>query len=700
MAQKRSRLVTKLLVVVLAIIVVMTLVQSFVIIQSVRKTTGTSYEEECKALTNVYVDLLSSKIQEYKNLLQVYTNADIVKTGDPKAIVDWLQSHAEIRSNEFDYVAFVDLEGNFDSDIMTHTSVPDRSYYIDIIKNGMDETMDNPVASKVSGKFVVHICKAAKVNGRTIGFFTGIVTLEKLENIIKGIKIGKSGYATLMSGEHSVIATSDDSTAKQETADAVNESIAGGTMVEAVMKAVATGEIGGVWDRTSEGKRCYLTFKTIAGTPSWLFMFSIEEDQVYAASNTVVKLMVIVASVYIIVMLFVIGLLVTASLKPLEIVRNTIGGIAHGDADLTQRIVLRHANKNEIGDVVDGFNQFSDKLQQIIKSLKDSKIELVNAGRALNESTEETESSITQIISTIEAMAGNIGNQSQSVSQTAGAVNEIASNIESLNHMIAAQATSVTQASAAVEEMIGNINSVDASVSKMAGAFEDLEKKAITGVQKQDDVNQLIKTVEAESQTLQEANAVISSIAEQTNLLAMNAAIEAAHAGEAGKGFSVVADEIRKLSETSSQQSKTIGEQLQKISSTIQGIVQASLQAGKAFEDVSFGINGTNSLVQEIKNAMIEQGEGSKQISLALNNMNDSTSEVRTASMEMSEGNKAILQEIKLLQDTTINMKQGMEEMGVGAKKINETGASLSVLSEKVESSILKIGQQIDQFKV
>ena len=41
-----------------------------------------------------------------------------------------------------------------------------------------------------------------------------------------------------------------------------------------------------------------------------------------------------------------------------------------------------------------------------------------------------------------------------------------------------------------------------------------------------------------------------------------------------------------------------------------------------------------------------------------------------------------------------------MEEMGIGAKKINETGASLSDLSEKVETSILKIGQQIDQFKV
>ena len=104
-------------------------------------------------------------------------------------------------------------------------------------------------------------------------------------------------------------------------------------MVEAVTKSIATGKLGDVWDRTAEGKRCYLTFKPIEGTPSWLFMFSITEDQVYAAANTVIWLMIIVAGVYIVIMLVGIGLLVSTSLKPLEIVRNTIGGIA-----LTNRI--------------------------------------------------------------------------------------------------------------------------------------------------------------------------------------------------------------------------------------------------------------------------------------------------------------------------------------------------------------------------
>ena len=158
-------------------------------------------------------------------------------------------------------------------------------------------------------------------------------------------------------------------------------------------------------------------------------------------------------------LILVSGFLLLRSLKPLQIVEGAISGIASGDADLTKRIEIN--SNNEIGYVVKGFNAFASKLQNIIGDVKSSKDELMVAGENLSGATQDTASSITQIIANIDSMKRQIDGQNQSVNQTAGAVNEIASNIESLERMIESQSSGVTQASAAVEEMIGNISSVN-----------------------------------------------------------------------------------------------------------------------------------------------------------------------------------------------------------------------------------------------
>ena len=385
-------------------------------------------------------------------------------------------------------------------------------------------------------------------------------------------------------------------------------------------------------------------------------------------------------------------------IKRIKGVSTFLEDLSTGDADLTKRCTLYCYD--EIGELVINFDKFMDKLHDIVKNLKTSKEDLGLSGNNLDEGTENTASSITEIIANIDSIHSQINNQDKCVSNTSDSVFHITKSIKELDVHIEDQSSSVTQASAAVEQMVGNINSVNKSVAQMSSSFKTLETNAETGFSKQEDVNEQIRKIEGQSEMLQEANAAISSIAEQTNLLAMNAAIEAAHAGEAGKGFAVVADEIRKLSETSSEQSKKIGEQLTKIMEAISGVVNSSHEASSALTQVSNCIKETDQLVIQIQSAMEEQNEGSKQIIDALKHLNTSTSEVRDSSHEMSDRNKQIVTDMQSLIESTAYMTTSMSEMSIGAKKINETGSTLNEISNQVKGAIDKIGEQVDLFKV
>ncbi len=639
---------------------------------------------------------MSLNNQVHLKLLQTLSSNPQIKDPDVSLIDKTkIVQQAVINDSSYIDISIIDMEGNsYQYKTGNLMNLKNNDYFIQASK-GLFQITD-PFRTSEEETIMVYSYPVYDNNGHVInvlycvvdGFFLSDVCMQySISQNRKPYVISAKTKLTLANEDHWKVAVEDLAEIERQNA---------GTTLGDHLTYMLSGETGhDIY--TDNGQKWMGAWERIPST-NWIAACSVPfsdfEDKVSALTVSISIIYIILT----LISLIICGVVISVSIKPLSLLKDAIVEIASGNADLTKR--LKVASKDEVGDVVDGFNLFTGKLHSIISQIKGSKTELADSKEQMNDITQDTASAITEIIANIESVNSQIIAQSASVEETAGAVNEIASNIESLEKMIENQSAGVVQASAAVEEMIGNINSVNTSVDKMATSFDKLEANAREGRALQEDVNSKIEAIKNQSEMLQDANSVIANIAEQTNLLAMNAAIEAAHAGDAGKGFAVVADEIRKLSETSTEQSKTIGVQLGKIRESIESVVEASAESSSAFQEVASNIKDTDELVRLIKSAMEEQTIGSKQISEALHSMNDSTQEVKTASNEMSAGNQAILQEMHNLQDATMTMKDSVTEMGIGAKRINETGAALSNVANVMNDSIDKIGNEIDLFKV
>lgn len=534
-------------------------------------------------------------------------------------------------------------------------------------------------------------------NGEIVGVLDSVVKGNALNEITNGMDIGEGMHPAIMNRKTGETVGNANEVQSDQGSN-VSDLDPNSPFAMLLRKIFEGGSGVETFTDPFTGRKMIASYKPVGGATTWSVFCAAPYSYYRGGWGKMHRNVVISLIVAIILSLVLASLLISIIVGPLLKVNKNMTEISAGNADLTQRIT--QTSYDEVGQLVDAFNAFTEKMQGIVKGIQQSNRYLSEVGESLDTSTEDTSNSIEQILSNINEVHNQIEVQASSVQQTAGAVNEIASNIESLEHMIENQTLGVSEASSAVEQMIGNINSVNASVDKMALSFDELTTEAKDGSAVQKEVNVRIDEILSQSKTLQEANIAIASIAQQTNLLAMNAAIEAAHAGDAGKGFSVVADEIRKLSETSSSQSKRIGEQLTNIQTSIQSVVEACEKSSTAFQNMSTRITSTDDVVQQIKAAMEEQTQGSVQISNTLHTMNDSTLEVRTASREMSEGNKAILEEVRNLQDATGVTKTIMEHMRDSAKKIDANGESLTDISKKMRDSISEIGGQINQFKV
>jgi len=366
--------------------------------------------------------------------------------------------------------------------------------------------------------------------------------------------------------------------------------------------------------------------------------------------------------------------------------------------DLTRRINV--CSVDEISTVSGMVNVFCEQLGEGIREIKNGQGDLSDVGSQLEKHAHDMAASVTSMAGVVEQVLTKTQGQMESAGISIKTVNQLTELVGTMEKSVVTQTSSMSQSSAAVEEMVGNISSIGSVTEKMTEQFKTVIEASEQGRRIQDESRQRINEIVAQSQTLQEANKIIATIAAQTNLLAMNAAIEAAHAGAAGSGFSVVADEIRKLAENSSTQSRKIRAELKQIVATINKIVTDAESSGRAFAEVTRRIGETEKLVYEVGHAIQEQKTGAGQVMESLRIMNETNAQVSDNSRKMAVSNESVLKETNALHTSAAEISSRMEEVAVGIDKIKSGAQEVSNLAVASHATIERISFIVNEFEV
>lgn len=529
---------------------------------------------------------------------------------------------------------------NLNGDAVIHNgvlaNVGSRSYFNELVRKGSKQSLlTNPLISISSGNPIAVLGEVVKdAQGKRIGMLGIALTMNELSSIANNLEMGKGSYGWVVDGEGILVAHPSPNARMKINVTEGDKS--GYTGLSELGKLFIQGKsgIGDILNLQQEPVT--MVWHPIPNTPNWTVGVSVPKKVFTATTTSLLQKITLVILFVVIALALIIFIVARQQVLPIRSMAKRMHEIAKGEADLTQTLKINR--QDELGELAKGFNQFVERIRELIQNIG-------NTAQQLSASANQVESSS-------HSMGKAMNNQQAEVDQIAVAMNELVATVEEVARHAqdasdAAQ-TGGTEAASGTEQ----VQAVIASIKEQA---EVINETAIE-----------IENLQESGKQIGEVMTVIRGVAEQTNLLALNAAIEAARAGEAGRGFAVVADEVRTLAARTH-------ESTEQIQTTIDELLKHITRAVTAMHTSSEGSQRT---VANAENA----GQALVSINQAIDNIEGMNIQIASATQQQSSTVDELNRNLERIVELSSSTSHSSHEVANSGTQLSQLAAELQKL--------------------
>jgi len=560
-------------------------------------------------------NLLDGILQEVK----AYTFHPVICSGDFEQIERMLvETSSELRDG-YEIIFYADGKGDFVTSLKARGNISDRDYFREIMINGKEHYIGDAALSRSTGKPIITIAHAVRgMNDQVTGLFAATVQLDTISQIVADIQVGRAGYGMIVDQSGLVLAHPEHKLVM--SMNLLESSNLGYSGLDEIGRDMISQLKGAKRIARPDGEEEMIFYESIPNSPGWSLGVAIPIGQLMEQVNHILRVIIVMALVIIALALVVSVLISRTIAAPISLVADHLDIIAEGD--LTT--IIEMDRKDEVGRMAAAFNTMSTGLNNMVKSLVEVIENTTSSSQELSASSEEYAASLEEVASTLNQF-------SQTVTAVSGDAN--------------------TMNSKAV--YVGELS--DEGLEKMQNAGGSMEQIRRSSRESK----RVITELEASTYEINEVVALISAIAEQTNLLALNAAIEAARAGEHGRGFAVVADEVRKLAEQTQTSIESITPVVERLRQGMQHAVEVTDQTS---EDIEAGFAALTA-AQDDFNAI--EGNTRDMIGI-IRQVAEATADLDTGGQELASAvqeQSASMEEMASMAETLASMSEELSSL-------------------------------------